>query len=78
MKNKKFLIVGILALVLLIAAGAVLVPMLLSGGGSVTKSHLILCDLMDCSTPGSSVLHYLPEFAQTYVHTGVLDSTCMC
>ena len=23
---------------------------------------------MDCSTPGSSVLHYLPEFAQTHVH----------
>ena len=21
-----------------------------------------------CSTPGSSVLHYLPEFAQTHVH----------
>ena len=23
---------------------------------------------MDCSTPGSPVLHYLPEFAQTQVH----------
>ena len=23
---------------------------------------------MDCSMPGSSVLHYLPEFAQTYIH----------
>ena len=23
---------------------------------------------MDCSAPGSSVLHYLPEFAQTHVH----------
>ena len=23
---------------------------------------------MDCSTPGSSVLHYLPEFAETHVH----------
>ena len=23
---------------------------------------------MDCSTPGSPVLHYLPEFAQTHVH----------
>ena len=22
----------------------------------------------DCSTPGSSVLHYLPEFAQTHIH----------
>jgi len=27
-----------------------------------------LCDLMDCSTPGFPVLHYLPEFAQTHVH----------
>ena len=23
---------------------------------------------MDCSTPGSPVIHYLPEFAQTHVH----------
>ena len=49
---------------------------------SVAKLCPTLCDPMDCSTPGSSVLHYLPEFAQTYVHrlicTGVLDSTCMC
>ena len=32
----------------------------------------VLCptlgDPRDCSRPGSSVLHYLPEFAQTYVH----------
>ena len=27
-----------------------------------------LCDPMDCSTPGLSVLHYLPELAQTHVH----------
>ena len=27
-----------------------------------------LGDPRDCSTPGSSVLHYLPEFAQTHVH----------
>ena len=26
------------------------------------------CDSMDCSTPGSSILHYIPEFAQTHVH----------
>ena len=26
------------------------------------------CGLLDCSTPGSSVLHYLPEFAQIHVH----------
>ena len=27
-----------------------------------------LCDPMDCSTPGSSVFHCLPEFTQTCVH----------
>ena len=34
---------------------------------SVAKSCLTLCDPLDCSTPGSSVLHYLPEFAQIHV-----------
>ena len=34
----------------------------------VAKSSLILCDPMDCGTPGFPVLHYLPEFAQTHVH----------
>ena len=34
---------------------------------SVTKSCLTLCDTMDCSTSGFSVLHYLTEFAQTHV-----------
>ena len=34
---------------------------------SVTKSCLTLCDPMDCSTPGSPVPHYLPEFAQIHV-----------
>ena len=29
---------------------------------------MTLCDLMDCSTPGFSVLHHLPELAQTHVH----------
>ena len=28
---------------------------------------------MDCSTPGSSVLHYLSEFAQNHVH-GISDT----
>ena len=28
-----------------------------------------LCDPVDCSIPGSSVLHYLPEFAQIYAHS---------
>ena len=31
----------------------------------VTKSCLTICDPADCSMPGSPVLHYLPEFAQT-------------
>ena len=35
---------------------------------SLAKLRLALCDLMDCSTPGLSVLHYLLEFAQTPVH----------
>ena len=35
---------------------------------SVTQLCLTLCDPMDCSTPGSPVLHYLLEFAQIYVH----------
>ena len=34
---------------------------------SVAKSCPILCDPMDCSTPGFSVLHYLLEFAQIHV-----------
>ena len=35
---------------------------------SVAKSCPTLCDSMDCSTPGSSVLQYLPESVQTHVH----------
>ena len=35
---------------------------------SVANSCRTLCALMNCSTPGFSVLHYLPEFAQTHVH----------
>ena len=31
---------------------------------SVTKLYRTLCDPMDCSMPGFSVFHYLPEFAQ--------------
>ena len=34
---------------------------------SIAKSCLILCDPMNCSTPGFFVLYYLPEFAQTHV-----------
>ena len=35
---------------------------------SVAKSCPTLCDPMNCSTPGLPILHYLPEFAQNYVH----------
>ena len=41
---------------------------------SVTKSCPALCDPMDCSTPGSSVLHHLLEFAQTQVLELVMPS----
>ena len=34
---------------------------------SLTKWCPTLCDPMDCSMPGSSVLHYLLEFAQLHV-----------
>jgi len=34
----------------------------------VTKSCLTLWDPRDCSTPGFTVLHHLPELAQTHVH----------
>ena len=35
---------------------------------SVAKSCLTLCNPMDCSTPSSSVLQFLPDFVHTYVH----------
>ena len=35
---------------------------------SVAQSRLTLWDPMDCSTPGLSVHHQLPEFTQTHVH----------
>ena len=35
---------------------------------SITKLCTTLCNPMDCSMPGSPLLHYLPEFAQTHVH----------
>ena len=35
---------------------------------SVTQSYLTFCDPVDCSMPGFSVLHNLPEFAQTDVY----------
>ena len=35
---------------------------------SVTKSCPTRWDFMDCSTPDFPVLHYLAEFAHTYIH----------
>ena len=35
---------------------------------SVTQLCLMLCDPMDCSTPGFPVHHQLPELAQIHVH----------
>ena len=35
---------------------------------SLAQSCLILCDPMDCSTPGRPVHHQLLEFTQTHVH----------
>ena len=35
---------------------------------SVAKFCPTLCNPMDCSTPGSSVLHYYLEFAQILIH----------
>ena len=45
---------------------------LLGGGGSSYQplSRVRLCDdPVNCSTPGFPVLHHLPEFAQTHVHS---------
>ena len=35
---------------------------------SVAQSCLTPCNPMDCSMPGFSIQHQLPEFAQTHVH----------
>ena len=35
---------------------------------SVTQSYVTLCDPLDCTMPGFSVLRHLPEIAQTHVH----------
>ena len=41
---------------------------LLTSCCSLTQSCPTLCNTMDCSMPGFPILHYLLEFAQTYVH----------
>ena len=35
---------------------------------SVAQSCPILCNPMNCSTPGLPVHHQLPEFTQTHIH----------
>ena len=40
---------------------------------SAAQSCPTLCNPMDCSTPGSPVLHHLPELDKTHVH-GVGDA----
>ena len=37
-------------------------------------SGLVMCNLMDCSTPGLPVFHCFPEFAQTHVCWAVMPS----
>ena len=39
-----------------------------SGFSSVAQSCPTLCNPMNCSTPGLTVYHQLPEFTQTHVH----------
>ena len=43
-------------------------PYLCCCWSSVAKLYPLLCDPMNCSTPGFPVLYYLLEFAQTRVH----------
>ena len=45
---------------------------------SVVQSCPTLCDPMDCSTPGFSVHHHLPELTQTHVHLvgDAIQSSC--
>ena len=43
----------------------------------IAKSYPILCNPMNCSTPGFPVLHYLPEFAHTHVQC-VDDAIQLC
>ena len=43
---------------------------------SVTQSCPTVCDPMDCSTPGSPVLHHLPKFAQ-WCHQNISSSDAL-
>ena len=44
---------------------------------SVLKWSPTLFNSMNCSMPGSSVLHYLQEFTQIHVHWSVMLSNCL-
>ena len=35
---------------------------------SITQSCLTLCELIECSTPGSPAHHQFPELPQTHLH----------
>ena len=37
-----------------------------------------ICDLLDCSTSGSSVLHYFPEFAHIHSVTNASNHLIVC
>ena len=50
-------------------------PFLSSHCCSVTKSSLTLCNIIDSSTAGTSVLHHLLEIDQIYVHWVSLPPT---
>ena len=41
---------------------------------SVAQLCLTLCDPIDCSTPGFSVLHYLPEFRDDHIFKPLMQS----
>ena len=48
---------------------------------TVLSSHSVMSNSltpMNCTIPGSSVLHYLPEFAQTHVHGGSDGKETVC
>ena len=47
---------------------------------SVTKLCPTLCDPIDCSPPGSSILHYLQEYVQIHVHwvSGAINHLILC
>ena len=55
-------------MVSLVISFPVIISPLLFHFTSVTKSHSMLCNHMDCSTPGLPVHHQFLEFAQTHVH----------